>query len=262
MPNAYEFLRYEKKGHVAHVTLNRPEVMNALHPPLKQELDAVWTDFINDSQLWVAILTGAGDRAFSAGSDMKYRVNEADEASLRNPESPRPHILDSCYKPIIAAINGYAVGGGLELALHCDILIASENAKLGLPEPRRGLLADEGGVIQLPRRIPYHLAMGLVLTGKLISAQEAYRIGLVNEVVPESELMATAERWAAEVVECAPHALQAAKQIILETRDVPAAQAASRMEEFPAVRRMRESHDYAHGPRAFTEKRKPEWKGE
>ncbi len=257
----YRFVVYEKRGRVAYVTLNRPEVMNALHPPLERELDEVWADFIADPEMWVAILAGAGERAFSAGADLKYRVTEADDQVLRNPSRDRRHILDRCYKPIIAAINGYAVGGGLELAMHCDILVAAEHAQLGLPEPRRGLLADEGGVVKLPRRLPYHLAMGLVLTGKLISAQEAYRIGLVSEVVPRSELMSAAERWAADILECAPLSLQAAKQIIVETRDLPAAEAASRIENLDAVQRLRESQDYAEGPRAFAEKRKPLWKG-
>jgi enoyl-CoA hydratase/carnithine racemase len=261
MQNSYQFLRYEIRKHVAYVTLNRPEVMNALHPPLTRELTAVWADFINDSEAWVAILTGAGDRAFCAGADLKYRVNQTDEQSLRHPGPGSRHILDHCYKPIIAAINGYAVGGGLELALHCDILVAADHAQLGLPEPRRGLLADEGGVIGLPRRLPYHLAMGLILTGRLIPAQEAYRIGLVNAVVPLNELMPTAERWAAEVLECGPLAIQAAKQIILETLDLPAEEATNRIEFLEAVRRLRVSQDYVEGPRAFAEKRKPIWQG-
>ncbi len=261
MRDVYQFLLYEKRGHAAYVTLNRPEVMNALHPPLKQELNSVWADFIADPEMWVAILTGAGERAFCAGTDLKYRVSESDEQSLRNPGQGQIHILDHCYKPIIAAINGYAVGGGLELALHCDILIAAEHAQLGLPEPRRGLLADEGGVIQLPRRLPYHLAMGLVLTGRLISAQEANRIGLVNQVVPMSGLLPAAEQWAAEVLECGPLALQAAKQVVVESLDRPAAEAANRIEAMQAVRRLRESQDYMEGPRAFAEKRKPVWKG-
>jgi enoyl-CoA hydratase/carnithine racemase len=259
--NEYQFLQYEKKKHIAYVTLNRPGVMNALHPPLVRELDAVWTDYIHDPEAWVAILTGAGERAFCAGTDLKYRVDEADEGTLRNPTAPSRHVLDRCYKPIIAAINGYAVGGGLELALHCDILIAANHAKLGLPEPRRGLLADEGGIVRLPRRLPYHLAMGLVLTGRLISAEDALRIGLVNAVVPADQLMSTAESWANDVLECGPLAVQAAKQVILETLDLPAAEAINRLEVLEAVRRLRASEDYAEGPRAFAEKRKPVWQG-
>ncbi|MGQ9555410.1 MAG: enoyl-CoA hydratase-related protein [Anaerolineae bacterium] len=256
----YKYIVYEKREHTAYVTLNRPEVMNALHPPLKAELDAAWEDFISDSDLWVAILTGTGERAFSAGADLKYRTSEADQESLRQPAQAGEHILDRCWKPIIAAVNGYAVGGGLELALRCDIIVAAAHARFGLPEPRRGLLADEGGVVKLPRRIPYYLAMGMILTGKFITAQEAYRMGLVNEVVPMSELMPAAERWAAEVLECAPLALQAAKQAIVSTLDLPEEVALQRIESLAAVRRLRESEDYIEGPRAFAEKRKPIWK--
>ena len=140
----YEHILYEKKGHIAVVTLNRPHRMNALHPPAHQELSEAWAEYMADDDLWVAILTGAGERAFSAGSDLKYRVSEADERDLREPSKRREHILDRCWKPIIAAVNGYAVGGGLELAMRCDILIAAEHAQFGLPEARRGLLADAG----------------------------------------------------------------------------------------------------------------------
>ena len=258
---AYQFIQYEKRDRIAYVTINRPEVMNALHPPCSVELSQAWADFMADDDLWVAILTGAGERAFSAGSDLKYRVEDADEHNLRNPAPSRGHILDQCWKPIIAAVNGYAVGGGLELALRCDIIIAAEHARFGLPESRRGLLADAGGVIKLPRRIPYQLAMGLILTGKFIDAQEAHGYGLVNQVVPMSELMATAESWAAEVIECSPLALQAAKQVVLNTLDLPVDLATRQIESMSAVRRLRQSEDYAEGPRAFAEKRKPEWKG-
>ena len=258
---SYQFVVYEKKGRVAYVALNRPEVLNALHPPLGAELQEVWSDFIEDPEAWVAILTGAGERAFSAGADLKYRVTQADETSLRRPVRGGGNILDRCWKPIIAAVNGYAVGGGLEMALRCDLIIAADHAQFGLPEARRGLLADAGGVVKLPKRLPYHLAMGMVLTGKFISAQEAYRIGLVNEVVPMSELMPAAERWAAEILECAPLAIQAAKQVATNAYDLPTEVAMARIEGLETVRRLRDSEDYAEGPRAFAEKRKPVWKG-
>jgi enoyl-CoA hydratase/carnithine racemase len=255
------FVLYEKKERIAYVTLNRPEVLNAIHPPALAELEDVWADFAEDDDLWVAILTGVGDRAFCAGADLKYRVTEADESALRRPFGARSFVLDRCWKPVIAAVNGFAVGGGLELALRCDIILAAEHAQFGLPEARRGLLADTGGVVRLPRRIPYHLAMGLILTGKLISAAEAAQLGLVNEVVAREELAGAAERWAHEVLECSPLSLQAAKQVIHKTIDLPVETAMNTVESLTAVRRLRDSDDYAEGPRAFAEKRKPNWKG-
>jgi crotonobetainyl-CoA hydratase len=261
MAVSYQFVLYEKCERVAHVTIDRPEVMNALHPPAHAELSQVWADFAEDPDLWVAILTGAGRRAFSAGADLKYRATQADEEALRRPVAARRSILDQCWRPVIAAVNGYAVGGGLELALRCDIIVAAEHAQFGLPEPRRGLLADAGGVVKLPRRIPYRVAMGMILTGRFISAQEALRVGLVNEVVSPGDLLPTAERWAAEILECAPLAVQAAKQVVRNTVDLPEEVAMARIESLDAVRRLRESEDYLEGTRAFAEKRKPAWKG-
>ena len=147
------------------------------------------------------------------------------------------------------------------MALGCDIIVAAEHALFGLPEPRRGLMADEGGLIKLPRRLPYHLAMGLVLTGRFVTAAEAQRMGLVNEVVPKDDLLPAAERWAAEMVQCSPLAVQAAKQSVVSTIDLAPEAAAARMEHLSAVRRLRESEDYVEGPRAFAEKRAPRWQG-
>jgi len=253
-----EFVRYEKRDHVGYVTINRPEVMNALHPPANEELSRVWDDVASDPDVRVAILTGAGERAFSAGNDLKWT---AQHGVPRMPKGGFGGLVarDDLWKPLIAAVNGVALGGGLEIALACDVLIAAEHAKLGLPEPRVGLMAAAGGVHRLPRHVPLKVAMGMMLTGRHITAGEAYRIGLVNEVVPAAELIATAERWAREIAECSPLAVQASKQAALQGlgRPLPEAMGA----HYPAVQKLFSSEDAIEGPRAFAEKRKPVWKG-
>jgi len=253
-----EFVRYEKRDYVGYVTINRPEVMNALHPPANEELSRVWDDVTSDPDVRVAILTGAGERAFSAGNDLKWT---AQHGVPRMPKGGFGGLVarDDLWKPLIAAVNGVALGGGLEIALACDVLIAAEHAKLGLPEPRVGLMAAAGGVHRLPRHVPLKVAMGMMLTGRHITAAEAYRIGLVNEVVPAAELIATAERWACEIAECSPLAVQASKQAALQGlgRPLPEAMGA----HYPAVQKLFSSEDAIEGPRAFAEKRKPVWKG-
>jgi enoyl-CoA hydratase/carnithine racemase len=210
-----EFVRYEKRDRVARVTINRPDVMNALHPPASDELSRVWDDFAADPEVWVAIFTGAGERAFSAGNDLKF---QASGGAVRMPPTGFGGLTSrrDLWKPVIAAVNGVALGGGLELALACDVIVAADHARLGLPEPRVGLMAAAGGVHRLPRHIPLKVAMGLMLTGKPLTAAEALRVGLVNEVVPQAELLRAAERWAKEILECSPLSVQATKQAALE----------------------------------------------
>ena len=257
----FQYIKFDKVDRVAYVTINRPEVLNALHPPAHHELEQVWQQFIDDEDLWAAVLTGAGDRAFCAGTDLKYRSSAEDQERLSAPTANSGYILDYCWKPIIAAVNGFAVGGGLELALHCDIIIGAENAKFGLPEPRRGLLADEGGVIKLLRRLPYHLAMGTVLTGRIFDVHEAYRIGLVNEIASRQGLMKTVDRWVEEILQCSPLAVQAAKQVAKASLELDQDTALNRMDTLERVRALRLSEDYTEGPQAFAEKRKPVWTG-
>src|SRR5271170_5262381 len=193
MPHQYCIVQDE--GRLRIVTLNRPEVLNALHADANDELSAVWDEFAARDDLWVGIVTGAGGRAFSAGNDLKVQA-----AGKRRPNGPNGFAglshrfgLD---KPLIAAVNGVAMGGGFENALACDIIVAAENAVFALPEPRVGLIAGAGGVHRLPRMIPQKLALGMILTGRRVPAAEASQLGFVNEVVPQDQALAAAKRWA------------------------------------------------------------------
>jgi enoyl-CoA hydratase/carnithine racemase len=256
----FKFIKYEKRGHLAYITFNRPEVMNALHPPCHLEMDQVWDDFAADREMWVAILTGSGERAFSAGNDLKWTAEHRGE---------RPQMSKGGFagitsrfdltKPIIAAVNGFALGGGCEIALACDIIIAADHARLGLPEPRVGLMAAAGGVHRLPRHIPLKIAMGMMLTGKPITAAEGHRLGLVNEVVPAAQLMEAAERWARTIAECSPMSVQATKQAAMEGLKKPLPEAM--FDHYSAVDALWASDDSKEGPRAFAEKRAPRWTG-
>src|SRR5487761_2593822 len=224
-----EFVKYEKRGHIAHITFNRPERMNALHPACHTEMDQVWDDFVADKAMWVAIVTGAGDKAFSAGNDLRWTAEHRGEigSALRGKGgfagiTARYDI----FKPIIAAVNGFALGGGFEIALGCDIIIAAEHARFGLPEPRVGLMAGAGGVHRLPRHI---------------TAAEAHRWGLANEVVPLKNLIATAEKWAAEIMECSPLSVQASKEAAYAGLHMPLQDAIKT--NFSATKRLFQSKD-------------------
>jgi enoyl-CoA hydratase/carnithine racemase len=254
-----EFCTVERDGRLFTVTMNRPEVMNALHPPANQELAKVFDEFAADPDLWVAIITGAGDRAFSAGNDLKYQA--AGSGRLEVAEKGFGGLTARFHepKPVIAAVNGVAMGGGFEIALACDIIVASENATFALPEPRVGLAALAGGIHRLPRQIPLKQAMGMLLTGRRVSAREGQQLGFVNEVVPSGELMATARRWAEMILECAPLSVRASKQAALAGLDQASLEAAMNA-RYEGLVEMVKSEDFVEGPRAFAEKRKPEWK--
>ncbi|MEC8792955.1 MAG: enoyl-CoA hydratase-related protein, partial [Pseudomonadota bacterium] len=179
-----EFCTAERDGHVLTITINRPERMNALHSPAHYEMDALFNEFESDPDLWVAILTGAGERAFSAGNDLRWQA----EGGTRDRPASGFGGLTSRFdrtKPLIAAVNGVAMGGGFEMALACDVIIAAENARFALPEPRVGLAALAGGLHRLPRMIPLKRAMGMILTGRHVPAPEGMELGFVTELVPE-----------------------------------------------------------------------------
>ncbi len=261
-----EYCTYEKKGHVAYVTITRPEVFNALHAPANLELNGVWDDFAADDDLWVAVFTGQGDRAFSAGNDLKYTAMLS-----RLPEADRPKTAWAAsgfggltsrfdlFKPIIARVNGYALGGGLELALACDIIVAAEHAEVGLPEPRRGLIAGALGVHRLPRQVPLKAAMGFMLTGRHIPARRAYELGLVSEVAPLAELDAVVDGYVQDILRCAPLSVRATKEAAMQGLETSLQEASKGRYEWEM--RRRQSEDSVEGPRAFAEKRTPNWTG-
>ncbi len=257
---AYEYARYEKDGHVATITMNRPERMNAVHPPASEELSQIWDDALADDNVWVVVLTGAGEKAFSAGNDLKYTAEHG--FPKKRVKGGFGGLTDrtDIWKPTIAAVNGFALGGGFEMALSCDIIIAAEHARLGLPEPRVGLAAAAGGVHRLPRQMPLKIALGYMLTGKHMTAQEAHRWGVVNEVVPLADLMSTVKRWTDEILECAPLSVCATKQCAMMGAGLTLDEALG--QSYPALKEMMNSEDVKEGPRAFAEKRKPNWQGE
>jgi enoyl-CoA hydratase len=264
-------LTYEKRGHVAYLTLNRPEVRNAMNPEMIVRLAEAWVDYTGDGELRVAIITGAGDRAFCSGADLGRLIplltgarqpdddwdrRLAGDLSLARTALLRGYPL---YKPVISAINGHCLAGGTELMLAADIRIAAEHATFGLTEVTRGIIPAGGGIVRLPRQVPYCKAMEILLVGDSITAQEGHRAGLVNYVVPASELMATAEEFAAKIAANGPLAVRKTKEAVVRGVGLPL-QDAERIEDECVVEVM-SSEDAREGPRAFVEKRPPQYKG-
>ncbi|WP_392667952.1 enoyl-CoA-hydratase DpgD [Streptomyces sp. LN785] len=257
---------YRKAGHVAHVTLNRPEVLNAMDLAMHEELAGIWDDVEADDDVRLAVLTGAGDRAFSVGQDLKERA--ALDAAGAHPTTfgsrglpgwPRLTERFTLSKPVLARVRGHALGGGFELALACDLIVAAEDAVFALPEARLGLVPGAGGAFRLARQLPLKTALGYLLTGRRITAARALELGLVNEVVPADDLDACVERWVDDLLSCAPLSLRAIKESVMRSVDLPLEQAFAT--RYVWEERRMGSEDAVEGPRAFADRRRPKWAG-
>ena len=255
-----KYCRFEIEGPVAVITIDRPAVLNAMHRDAHFELAAAFDRFRDDHALRVAIITGAGERAFCVGSDLKALAASSDHTKPETGFAGITHRFD-LFKPVIAAVNGLCLGGGVEIVAACDLAIAADDAEFGLPEPLVGLAALGGGVLQrLPRQMAMKDAMWMVLTADRLSAEEAVRLRLVNEVVPRSRLLPRAREVAAMILRCAPLALQASKQVMLQSSRHADLEAAMRA-DYPLAQRMLDSDDAREGPLAFAQKRAPVWSG-
>ncbi|WP_062428307.1 enoyl-CoA-hydratase DpgD [Herbidospora daliensis] len=257
-------VRYEKAGHVARVTLDRPEVLNAMDSRTHEELAAIWDDVEADDAVRVAVLGGAGDRAFCVGQDLRERARltkggapATTFGSRGQPGWPRLTERFTLTKPVVARVHGFVLGGGFELALACDLILAADDAVFALPEARLGLVPGAGGAFRLARQLPLKVAMGHLLTGRRMDAATALRHGLVNEVVPRSELDRCVDEWVSDLLRSAPLSVRAIKESVLRSLDLPLEEAFTTT--YTWEERRRAGADAAEGVRAFAEKREPTW---
>jgi enoyl-CoA hydratase len=265
-------IRYEKHGAIARVTFDRPDVRNALDPEAIVRLAEAWRDFAADRELRVAIITGAGDDSFCSGADLARLIplftggrqveDEWDRRLFDDPSQMQVALIRDfeLYKPVVAAVNGHCIAGGMEILQATDIRVAASTATFGLQEAKWGLFPASGSSVRLARQIPYSLAMEILLTGERITAEEAWRIGLVNRVVPPGQVQDEAERYARLLADAGPLAVRKIKESVLKTWGKPLPEALAiesnlAMEVFA-------SRDAREGPRAFKEKRKPNFRGE
>lgn len=253
---------YEIRDKIAYITINRPQAYNACDQITYNRLSEIWHDFRDNDDAWIAILTGMGEKAFCAGSDIKLNFSFLPRPSEAFDPQPQRDIMRGLelWKPIIAAINGHCNGGGLEMALGCDIRVASENAQFGLGEVKLGLLPGGGGTQRLPRAVPLCHALWMLYTGERIDAQEAYRIGLVNKVVPLPQLMPTAAAMAQKILAAGPLSVRAIKQAAIKGLSMPL-EDGLRLESH-LFGFLRTTKDCIEGTTAFAEKRPPQWKAE
>ena len=250
----YKNIKTSINKQLLEIYINRPDKMNAINPETSMELKHIFEQFKSNDNLKVAILSGSGEKAFSAGNDLKHIRSDSD------PKVPFGGITSDyiCYKPIIAAINGFALGGGLEIALSCDILIASDKSTFGFPEPKVGLFAGAGGAAKLAKLLPQKLALSLLLTGKLINSTEAKNIGLISEIVPAKDILNRAREIANEILKCSHLAISATKQIIYN--EYPTDYDPDDIEKkYSEVIKLRDSNHFNIGKKAFANKEDPAW---
>ena len=258
-----QYVSISRDGPITTVTLNRPEVMNCINQDMHFELQAAFDSFAGDPTQNICLVTGAGDKAFCAGSDVRAAAN-AVSAMPTYPRCGYGGLTErfDCDKPIIAVVNGLALGGGFEIALACDLIVASERASFGLPEPLVGAIALGGGMHRLARRIPQNLAMGMILSSRRVSAHDAAAYGIVNEVVPHEELATAARRWCDDILRASPVAIKASKAITLKGLAEPDVETAmSKQADYPEFVEWRDSSDFIEGLCAFAERRAPNWSG-
>ena len=253
-------IEYSKEGEIGIFIINRPEALGALTVDGMRQLQKTLLDFRDDDELLVGIITGTGDRVFSAGVDIKDYLSFIKRTTDKPWQRPTGIIRGlNIWKPLIAACNGLTIGGGLELALACDIILASENATFSLPEVKIGLIPGGGGTQRLPRTIPKRIAAEMIFTGKTIDAQEAFRIGLVNKVVPFADLMDEARNMAETICKNAPLAVKAAKEVMVRGLELPLEAGLQLEDNFQTY--LVSTDDFAEGMKAFTEKRQYKFRG-
>lgn len=252
-------VNFSIEGHVARVHLNRPQGLNAITPEMDLALFDAWQEINSNPDIWVAILSAEGEKGFCIGADVSGGTDRAGRMALGGGLTGIGGPLVKVKKPMIAAVQGFAVGGGFEIAMCCDIIIAAENAQFGLPETKVGIMGECGVVHRAIRQLPYHIAMAAIMTGERIKVAEAHRYGLVNEVVPYAELAKAADCWAAKICAAAPAAVQAAKDAALSRLDLPLEIAL--MTRFESIEAYHGTHDQQEGLAAASERRKPVWTG-
>lgn len=255
----YRYIEVVREGSITIITINRPEARNALNEAAHVELETAFDDYAADPAQWCAIVTGSGDKAFCAGHDLKQH---ASGGGHKTPPTGFGGLTarHDLFKPVIAAVNGVALGGGFEIALACDLIIASPSAQFALPEPRVGIAALAGGLQRLPREIGLKRAMSMVLTGRHVSAAEGVALGFVNDIAV-TDLLGVAKRWASEILKCSPMSIRASKEAIEKSLALPVRQAMAEEWNYPGVQALLASEDFHEGAQAFAEKREPQWRG-